>query len=134
MWRKIMEDDYKEKRSSALRKTVFIALAVFSLWIVATAPNMINAGITLAVIWVVGYFIYRSRRFLLDFTRSEKPLKNYLQERKEARPVPPVPQAPYRVMDSKDVTLDADNVPPLSDREEDDWKNIISAYKLNNEK
>jgi predicted membrane channel-forming protein YqfA (hemolysin III family) len=124
-------EDYKEQRKRAVFYFVMTVLVVFSLWTIITSVNPMGTLAVIIVLWFVSGAVIRHRHSILEWSNSEKPLKQYIAERKEKEM-----QAPKIPLfnDSIYNTMDNVTVNPLSSTEEESWRKIVSSIDFDEDK
>lgn len=124
-------EDYKEQRKRALFYFITTVLVIFSLWVIITSVNPMGTLATIIVLWFVTGAVIRHRHSILEWAREEKPIKQYISERKaRAETTPKIPVAP----NSMDDTLDNITVNPLSSTEEESWRKIVASINFDDDK
>jgi hypothetical protein len=109
---------------SKIIKYALIALGIgASALVLLSSSALLPAIAFLAIVWVLGYYLYKRLEFLMS-DESETPLKDYILTKKQEKQENEVILPSSR----KYVPLDAVNSDGLTQNEVEKWENITEAF------
>lgn len=117
-------EETADKRKRYLFTAIKVSLFIFCAWAVIASPNPVGTFATFVIIWLISIFIIKRRNAIFEWSNSEKPLKQYLQENSEKRKeeAESIENATKNKILEKLVYGE-----PLNDTEQDNWNKIISS-------
>lgn len=109
--------------------TLFI-LATLTAITIFGSPNPGGTMVFLAVLWLIGWFIARNFKTIHKFSASNVPLKDFLAEEAERKRIEATTPPPVK-LDTRDITLDAEKLTPLTEHETVAWNEFINNWDNN---
>lgn len=115
-----------EENKRLAKKVGFWVLISVLFWmtlsIIGSATYLFQTVIAMVIFWWIGYVAFRHRKFIAGLMESDQTLVGYFRERRQMN-------HEYRsIMDhhNRFNNLDNESVRPLDDREDKEWRSIIS--------
>ena len=135
IWEHLIMDNEQEKYDwvRKLAKVVLIVLAVvLSVQVLTSTTDFFATLIFLIVAWSIGSFFYRKRKFFSEWSHTQKPLKQYLAERRAQEIYENTEEFVQSMISrSKRNALDSVYDRPLSESEDKVWTDIITRISDN---
>lgn len=101
-----------------------VAIAsVVSIAFIVNSGSPIFATFIVGFIWVVSYLFYKRRKGIMEWSGSQQPIGEYMKEKQK------VPDTIKKNYSAGISTLDSANLAPLTDREEEQWKHLVTGFQ-----
>lgn len=116
-------DDDENSAWNPILKVAGLLLAVYlSFWIITGSTDPLIAMGVLAVIWGVGFWLYRRRRHIKEWSQNDVPLREYISARRNDNTTSTA-SSPAR-----SNNLDSSDSAPLSPHESQTWDGIVEGF------